>query len=194
MSYMSIKEVSKKWGISERRIMRLCQENRIDGAIKKGRVWGIPEETKKPLDKRSKTSSYVNVARRVMVVNLNTEIGYSLLPLLEKEGYIVEGICAEKSKIDMGKLRNVKILKTNFENRISLEKELKKTNRYYDGLIFIDTDKTSETFIKNKEWLVIQFVHKMNVESSIVFVNNRAKCQSQARNETCQKDKNKKWS
>ena len=93
---MSIKEVSKKWGISERRIMRLCQENRIDGAIKNGRVWGIPEETKKPLDKRSKTSSYVNVARRVMVANLNTEIGYSLLPLLEKEGYIVEGICEEK--------------------------------------------------------------------------------------------------
>ncbi len=173
MSYLSIKEIAEKWRISERRIMRLCQENRIDGAVKNGKVWRIPEETKKPLDKRSKISTYINVERRVIVANVNTEIGYDLLPLLKKEGYIVEGICEEKSKIDNDKLKNIKILKTDFENRDALEKMLKKTNRYYDGLIFIDTDKSSEKLLKNKEWLVIQLVRKMDVESSIVFVNNR---------------------
>ncbi len=173
MSYLSIKEMAEKWGISERRIMRLCQDNRIDGAIKNGKVWCIPEETKKPLDKRSKIASYMDIQRRVMVANLNTEIGYCLLPLLEKKGYIVEGICEEKSKIDIRKLKNVKILKTDFENQDALEKMLRKTEQYYDGFIFIDTDKSSEIFMRNKEWLVLQFVHKMDVESSIVFVNNK---------------------
>lgn len=192
MSYLSIKEMAEKWRISERRIMRLCQEDRIHGAIKNGKVWCIPEETKKPLDKRSKISSYINVERRVMVVNLNTEIGYYLLPLLKKEGYVVEGICEEKSKINIQKLENIKILKTDFESRDNLEKMLRKTSKYYDGFIFIDTDKSSETFIRNKEWFVIQFVHKMDVESSIVFVNNKqnAKVKLEAKLAKKSKEKN----
>ena len=39
---------------SERRIRRLIQENRIDGAVKIGNAWSIPEETSKPMDKRYK--------------------------------------------------------------------------------------------------------------------------------------------
>lgn len=172
MSYLTIKEVSEKWGISERRIMKLCQEDRVEGAIKNGGVWSIPEDTKKPLDKRSKISNYVNIQRKVLVANLNTEIGEQLLPLLEKEGYIVEGICEENSKINTRKLKSIKIFKTDFENRAKLEKMLNKTEKYYDGLIFIDAEKSSEVLVKNKEWLVIQLVQKMDVESSVVLVNN----------------------
>lgn len=54
MEYISLKQASKLWNISERRIRRLIQENRIEGAIKIGNAWNIPIDTNKPIDKRYK--------------------------------------------------------------------------------------------------------------------------------------------
>ena len=39
MEYISVKEASLKWGISERRIQRLCLEERVAGAIRFRRGW-----------------------------------------------------------------------------------------------------------------------------------------------------------
>lgn len=55
--YISVQEVAKKWDVSERRIQKLCEENRIEGAIRFSRVWAIPKETKKPDDKRKRASA-----------------------------------------------------------------------------------------------------------------------------------------
>ena len=44
MNYISVKAASEKWGISERRIQKLCEENRIDGTEKFGRAWMIPKQ------------------------------------------------------------------------------------------------------------------------------------------------------
>ena len=54
MNYMTVIEVSEKWGISERRIQKLCEGNRIDGAVKFGRSWAIPKNAQKPVDARFK--------------------------------------------------------------------------------------------------------------------------------------------
>lgn len=54
--YMTVQEAAQKWGISERRIQILCNENRIDGVIRLSRVWLIPNHAKKPLDGRRKKS------------------------------------------------------------------------------------------------------------------------------------------
>lgn len=54
MDYISVKAASEKWGISERRIQKLCEENRIDGTLKFGRVWMIPKDAEKPVDRRRK--------------------------------------------------------------------------------------------------------------------------------------------
>ena len=51
---MQIKEASKKWGITERRIRQLIQDGRIAGAEKMGTTWNIPDDTNKPIDKRLK--------------------------------------------------------------------------------------------------------------------------------------------
>ena len=51
MGYLTAKQFSEKWGISERRIIKLCNANRISGAIKNGMIWVIPEDTIKPIDK-----------------------------------------------------------------------------------------------------------------------------------------------
>lgn len=173
MSYLTAKQFTEKWGISERRIIQLCQEGRISGATKNGRNWIIPEDTIKPTDKRNKMSNYIDVQKRVLVANINTEIGYQLLPLLKKEGYLVEGICDEKAKVNRKKLGDTDILETDFENREKLESALKKTEKYYDGLIFIDTNLSSNALLKNKEWLIIKLAQKLDCESSVVLVNNR---------------------
>ncbi|MBC8591148.1 Fic family protein [Wansuia hejianensis] len=52
MDYISIKEASEKWRISDSRIRVLCREGRIVGAIKIGRNWAIPFNAVKPIDGR----------------------------------------------------------------------------------------------------------------------------------------------
>ena len=56
MDYISTKEAAEKWGISERRIQKLCEENRIPGAERFVRVWAIPKDAEKPPDARRKNS------------------------------------------------------------------------------------------------------------------------------------------
>ena len=57
--YLTILEVSKKWGIKPRRINTLCLEGRIKGAMKFGNAWAIPNEAEKPKDERIKTGKYI---------------------------------------------------------------------------------------------------------------------------------------
>lgn len=58
--YLTIKEISKKWGLTVRRIQKMCLDGEIPGASKFGTVWCIPENTEKPIDKRIKTGRYIN--------------------------------------------------------------------------------------------------------------------------------------
>ena len=51
---MLIKEASIKWNISERRIRKLIEEGRIEGATKISNIWNIPDDVAKPIDRRVK--------------------------------------------------------------------------------------------------------------------------------------------
>lgn len=143
MGYLTAKQFSSIWGITERRIIKLCKEGRISGAIKDGMVWEIPEETLKPSDKRSNIYKYINIEKRIMIVNVEEEIKNYLLELIKKEGYIAE-------------FKDYSWLKDNLDN----------VNQYYEGLIYFrrnNIDKNQETFITN-------FSNKLHSESSIVIV------------------------
>ena len=59
MEYLSIKEVSEKWGISKRRIQTLCNQERIAVAMRVGNYWVIPAEAEKPKDERIKSGKYI---------------------------------------------------------------------------------------------------------------------------------------
>ncbi len=50
MEYLTTLEMSEKWGISARRIALLCEQERIEGVIKKGKTWLIPKDAEKPED------------------------------------------------------------------------------------------------------------------------------------------------
>jgi tryptophan synthase beta chain len=66
--YLTVKEAAQKWGINERRVRLLCQENRIEGLKKEGKKYMIPENASKPSDLRGK---------RVLKTNINKKIDFS---------------------------------------------------------------------------------------------------------------------
>jgi len=53
--FMTVKQASEKWGISDRRIRVLCSKGKIQGAYQEGRGWKIPTDAKKPADGRYKS-------------------------------------------------------------------------------------------------------------------------------------------
>ena len=57
MEYLTTSELSRIWNISSRRIGVLCTEGRIEGAIKKGKMWLIPNDVQKPADARFKKNT-----------------------------------------------------------------------------------------------------------------------------------------
>jgi len=62
MDYISVQDAVKKWGISERRIQKLCEENRIPGVVRFSRMWLIPKDAKKPADGRlNKRKTNINI-------------------------------------------------------------------------------------------------------------------------------------
>lgn len=54
--FMTVKQASEKWGISDRRVRILCADGKIAGAYQEGRGWKIPVDAKKPADGRYKVT------------------------------------------------------------------------------------------------------------------------------------------
>ncbi len=53
MKYLSIKEAADRCGLTPRRIQQLCKTGGINGAVKEGRAWRIPEAAINVLEKRA---------------------------------------------------------------------------------------------------------------------------------------------
>lgn len=47
--FISVKEASIKWNISERSVRNYCALGRVEGAVLVGKTWMIPKDTKKPI-------------------------------------------------------------------------------------------------------------------------------------------------
>lgn len=48
MKYLSVVEIAKKWGISERSVRNYCAQGRVQGAFLTGKTWNIPVDANKP--------------------------------------------------------------------------------------------------------------------------------------------------
>lgn len=46
--YAQAEEISKRWNVSIRQVQLLCKAGKIDGAVKFGTTWAIPEDAVKP--------------------------------------------------------------------------------------------------------------------------------------------------
>lgn len=58
--YISVCEASYKWNVSEPGVNQYCQEGRIAGLSRFGKLWCILEDTKKPTDPRKEEQTHGN--------------------------------------------------------------------------------------------------------------------------------------
>lgn len=63
VEYLSVREISEKWNMKERKVTSLCRENRINGIKKDGNSWLIPSDAVMPIDKRTK--EYENISENI---------------------------------------------------------------------------------------------------------------------------------
>lgn len=63
MEYLTVKETGEKWGITSRMVTVYCNKGRIPGAVKKGNLWLVPNDAKKPIDNRCKKNKKEGILR-----------------------------------------------------------------------------------------------------------------------------------
>lgn len=54
MDYITAREASKLWGITQRRVQVLCTQGKVPGAVRFGNNWAIPKDAVRPKDGRYK--------------------------------------------------------------------------------------------------------------------------------------------
>lgn len=52
MNYITIQEAAEKWGLKDRRVQVMCQEEKIPGVKRFGHSWAIPVDAERPADAR----------------------------------------------------------------------------------------------------------------------------------------------
>ena len=122
---MLVKEASKLWGLTERRIAGLCKNGDIKGARKAGRSWLIPADAQKPVDKRIRSGIYSKNARPA---KLPLPVGVSDYRLASSEYYYIDKTMMIKNFLDerpmvslftrprrFGKTLNMDMIRTFFE-------------------------------------------------------------------------------
>ena len=89
--FLTVKQASEKWGISDRRIRVLCSEGKIPGAYREGRGWKIPVGAKKPADGRykSKESLLAQIDRKKVELDSRRPLTAGEVARLNEE-FIVE--------------------------------------------------------------------------------------------------------
>ena len=85
MDYMKVSDAAEKWGLSSRRVRILCSENRIGGVVRKGNLYMIPVDAKKPEDGRMAKSSKVSTAKLLQEIDKKFAAISTLRPLTQGE-------------------------------------------------------------------------------------------------------------
>ncbi len=132
VKFMTTKEASEKWDITERRINVLCKEGRIPGAYKENKRWIIPADAVKPADKRLKGEVRITRSEKKVVGKSNKKlplpIGISDYRKASSEYYYVDKTLLIRDFIDerpqvslftrprrFGKTLNMDMLRVFFE-------------------------------------------------------------------------------
>ncbi len=85
MEYMKVSEAAVKWGLSARRVRILCEENRIEGVTRKGKLYMIPVDATKPQDGRNTAKSRIRLKKLLEEIDKNLEKLSTLPPLTQGE-------------------------------------------------------------------------------------------------------------
>ncbi|MEG1958095.1 MAG: Fic family protein [Lachnospiraceae bacterium] len=85
MEYIKVSEAALKWDLSARRVRVLCEEGRIEGVIRKGKLYMIPVDAPKPQDGRSTAKSRMKLKKLLLEIDKNLEKLSTLRPLTQGE-------------------------------------------------------------------------------------------------------------
>ena len=90
MEYIKVSQAAEKWGITPRRVRVLCAEGKIEGVIRKGKLYMIPETAVKPMDGRlSKTNIIAEIEHKKERLNAMRPLTQGELNRLRQE-FMVE--------------------------------------------------------------------------------------------------------
>jgi len=70
--FITAKDAAEKWNMSVRNIQNLCAADKLEGAMKFGNAWAIPEDAEKPQDGRIISGSYKNWRKKTNT-NIDTD-------------------------------------------------------------------------------------------------------------------------
>ncbi len=65
MGFLSVAEIAKLWGVSERSVRNYCAQGRVPGAFLTGKTWNIPEGAAKPERSNAKPSATTPLLKRL---------------------------------------------------------------------------------------------------------------------------------
>ncbi len=191
MDYIPVSEAAKKWGISERRVQKLCEENRIPGVERISRIWLIPRSAEKPTDKRYKTST-LKVSIEEIVEKYSTYI-YNIAYKLTGKTEQAEDIAQEtfiKAWKHLDELKDQAALKQWLhticinEFRMLLRKDIRQKITYIDNIEELEKDgellvnlpenvieeiQASEDVISMRNGCFLAMSRKLSINQRIVF-------------------------
>ncbi|MDD6196772.1 MAG: AAA family ATPase [[Clostridium] aminophilum] len=87
---LTVNELAKFWGVSERWVTQMCRSGKIAGAVKEGRSWKIPDNADRPKDLRIKTGKFTKAAAQSDARLLPLPVGISDYVKVQKEYYYVD--------------------------------------------------------------------------------------------------------
>ncbi len=118
-------QAALEWNVSERTVTNWCQNGKITGAVKKSRAWQIPDDAKRPCDRRISSGKY---SRSAAFKKKQLPIGISDYVRAQEEYYYVDKTLLIKEFLDrrplvslftrprrFGKTLNMDMLRVFFE-------------------------------------------------------------------------------
>lgn len=189
MDFISVQDAAKNWGISERRIQKLCEENRIEGAVKFSRLWLIPRNAQKPSDRRRKELPKIE-----NIIESYGQYVYNLALKLSANPEYADDLTQEtfiKAWLHIKELRSPEAIKKWLriicinEFRMSLRKQQRENNAEYfesieelerDGKLLVtppsiqlDEVEANEEVIKLRDGCFLAMTRKLSLNQRIAF-------------------------
>ena len=96
INYLSVTEAAQKWGVSERSVRGYCADGKIQGAVRKGKTWQLPENAQKPerINKRTETpKTLADILKKEKAVRLSGGIYHKIQIDLTYNSNHIEGSC-----------------------------------------------------------------------------------------------------
>ena len=198
-NYITLKEASKNWDLTSRRISEYCKQGRIPGAVlTPGKMWLIPKDAEKPMDARSceytsktdtKVKPFIKWAggkgqllpeiRKVYPAELGKSIRRYAEPFIGGGAVLFDVLSKYEldevyiSDINKELINTYRTIKEKPDELLSMLKKLQTEHLSYDD------ERRKEYFYKNRDRyneLKIVYDGSMNVELAALFIYLNKTC------------------